>query len=212
MLDRARFFARIRNSLYAGRLSAAKVSGVMAILDAAEALVPPLNDGALAYVLATAFHETAGTLQPVRETLSTSDEAAIRALDRAYAAGRLPQVTQPYWRRDREGKSWLGRGFVQLTHRRNYAAISPYVGVDLVERPERALELATAAAILLQGMRHGVFTGRRLDDYFCAGRADFAGARAIINGKDRALRVAQHARAFYAALSAARIEPATTEC
>ena len=54
----------------------------------------------------------------------------------------------------------------------------------------------------------GSFTDRRLADFFGAQREDWEGARAIINGSDRARLVAGHARAFHRALVAARIEPA----
>ena len=54
----------------------------------------------------------------------------------------------------------------------------------------------------------GSFTGRRLADFFGAQREDWEGARAIINGSDRARLGAGHARAFHRALVAARIEPA----
>jgi len=159
-------------------------------------------------MLATAFHETAATMQPVRETLATTDAEAIARLDRAFAAGRLPMVRRPYWWRDAEGKSWLGRGFVQLTHRRNYETMSVLTGVDLTGRPERAMEADVATAILIQGMVAGSFTGRRLADFFDAEREDWDAARAIINGSDRASLVGNYARAFHRALLAARIEPA----
>ena len=44
------------------------------------------------------------------------------------------------------------------------------------------------------------FTGHKLGDYFRPGRADWTGARKIINGNDRAELVARHARTFAEAL------------
>ena len=46
----------------------------------------------------------------------------------------------------------------------------------------------------------GAFTGRRLADCFSPGRADWIGARRIINGMDRAERVAGYGREFFTAL------------
>ncbi|MFK3778252.1 hypothetical protein [Agrobacterium sp. NPDC089420] len=206
--DEARFVASVRISIFGGRLRAAQLAGTKTVLAGWAKAHPGGDPRWLAYMLATTFHETAATMQPVRETLAASDAEAIARLDRAFAAGRLPMVRRPYWRRDADGKSWLGRGFVQLTHRRNYEAMSALTGIDLVERPERAMETDVAAVILIHGMVAGSFTGRRLADFFRAERQDWEGARAVINGSDRARLVASHARAFHRALVAARIEPA----
>lgn len=154
----------------------------------------------LAYMLATAFHETAGTCLPVRETLARSDEATIAILERAFAAGRLPWVKTPYWRKDAEGKSWLGRGLVQITHRANYARLGKAIGQDLLSDPDRALDRDVALSILFTGMIDGLFTGKKLADYFTARRSDWTGARAIINGRESAETVAGYAEALYKAL------------
>ncbi|WP_026330600.1 chitinase [Agrobacterium sp. 10MFCol1.1] len=206
--DEARFFASVRISIYGGRLRAAQLDGTKTILAGFGKALPGGDPRWLAYMLATTFHETAATMQPVRETLAVNDAEAIARLDRAFAAGRLPMVRKPYWRPDAEGKSWLGRGFVQLTHRRNYEAMSQLTGVDLLERPERAMEPDVATAILIHGMVAGSFTGRKLADVFEGKREDWEGARAIINGRDRARLVGDYGRAFHRALLAARIEPA----
>ena len=204
----ARFVASIRLSVFDGRLRGEQLAGTKAIVSGFEKQLPQGDTRWLAYMLATAFHETAATMQPVRETMAASDAEAIARLDRAFAAGRLPKVRKPYWRPDAEGKSWLGRGFVQLTHRRNYETMSAITGVDLLDRPERAMALGVATAILILGMVRGSFTGRRLSHFLSGASEDWEGARAIINGSDRARLVAGYGRAFHAALVAARIEPA----
>jgi hypothetical protein len=217
-IDRRLFFAQARTKIFGGRLKTSQVDGLNAILDGwerrvcdrdrqeqAPALVPALAPRlapALAYVLATAFHETAATMQPVRETLAKTDAAAIARLERAFAGGRLAAVRTPYWRPDADGKSWLGRGLVQLTHRRNYEAMSRLIGIDLVAEPARAMEMEVSVTILIEGMRAGSFTGRRLDDYFGPERTDWVGARRIINGTDRAELVAGYGQKFAEALAA----------
>jgi predicted chitinase len=198
--NRHAFFDLVRTKLFKGRLAAGQVEGLTAILDAWRERDGQGEAQPLAYVLATAFHETAATMQPVRETLASSDRSAIARLDEAFAAGRLGSVKTPYWRPDAEGKSWLGRGLVQLTHRRNYEAMSAVTGIDLVADPGRAMEMPVSVAILIEGMRRGSFTGRKLSDYFGQGRTDWVGARKIINGNDRADLVARHARVFAEAL------------
>ena len=190
MIDRKAFFDAARGTLYGGRLARTQVAGLTALLDRFERGGETRDRRFLAYMLATAHHETGGRLQPMRETFAVSDAAAIARLDRAFAAGRLPQVSAPYWRRDGEGKSWLGRGLVQITHRRNYARLAALTGLDLVGRPELAMETAAAVEILFTGMLRGAFTGQRLDDHFSDARADWVGARRIVNGRDRAEKVA----------------------
>lgn len=199
-IDRKGFFDAVRGALHGGRLARGQVDGLSALLDRFERGGETRDLRFLAYMLATAHHETGGRMQPVRETFAATDEAAIVRLDRAFAAGRLPQVSAPYWRRDADGRSWLGRGLVQITHRRNYERLSGLTGIDLVGRPERAMEMAVSVEILFLGMLRGAFTGRRLAEHFSGGRADWVGARRIVNGLDRAERVAEYGRAFLAAL------------
>lgn len=194
-------FDHLRATLFAGRLAKAQVDGLDAILASWNRQGRSSDARQLAYVLATAFHETAGRLQPVRETLASSDAQAIDRLERAFQAGRLPQVSTPYWRRDARGNSWFGRGFVQLTFQRNYQAMGEALGIDLPGNPARALELSTAADILVVGMRDGLFSGKKLGDYFTTDRADWLNARRIVNGLDRADVVAGHAKVILAGLS-----------
>lgn len=102
--DEARFFASVRISIYGGRLRAAQLDGTKTILAGFGKALPGGDPRWLAYMLATTFHETAATMQPVRETLAANDAEAIARLDRAFAAGRLPMVRKPYWRPDADGK------------------------------------------------------------------------------------------------------------
>lgn len=198
--DDQRFFKAVRRDPFPGRLTAGQVSGMAALAAGWRALGDADDPRRLAYCLATAFHETGGRMQPVRETFAQSDAAAIARLDRAFAAGLLPQVRRPYWRLDAEGKSWFGRGLVQITHRRNYEKLAEATGVDLVGEPGRAMELDVAVRILVIGMRDGLFSGVKLADAFDGRRADWLGARRTVNGRDRAALVAGYGRAFLAAL------------
>ncbi len=80
--------------------------------------------------------------------------------------------------------------------------MSKVTEIDLLVDPSRAMEQDVAATILIEGMRLGGFTGRRLDHYFSAEKAEWVGARRIINGNDRAELVAGYGRIFHAALGA----------
>lgn len=199
-IDRKTFFDAVRTALFGGRLGKAQVAGMEAVLDAWDATRADGDRRWLAYMLAACFHETAATMQPVRETLAASDAAAAARLESAWSRGRLGAVKTPYWRADAEGKFWLGRGLVQLTHKANYERMSRETGIDLVADPGRAMEMDVAVAILFAGMEKGLFTGKRLADYFTGGRSDWVNARRIINGLDRAADVAAHGRIFHRAL------------
>jgi len=197
------FFDAVRTSVFGGRLAPGQVAGTEAILDAWDRRPAPGDARWLAYMLATAFHETAATMQPVRETLAPSDAAAAARLESAWARGRLGSVKTPYWRADAEGKCWFGRGLVQLTHKANYVTMSRETGIDLVADPGRAMVPDVAVAILFAGMEKGLFTGKRLEDYFDDRRSDWVNARRIINGLDRAAEIGALGRSFLAAIERA---------
>ena len=200
-LDRQFFFDTVQHSLFKGSLTPAQIEGMNAMLDYWNANLATADRRWLAYILATAFHETAYTMQPVRETLATSDSRAVEILETAFASGRLSWVKSPYWRADEDGKCWLGRGLVQLTHKRNYEAMSEVTGIDLVAHPDRAMEMAPAVTILIEGMLRGSFTNHRLCDHLNEEREDWVNARRIVNGTDRAEKLADYAQTFLAAIS-----------
>ncbi len=203
-IDRAIFFAGLRHAVFGGKMSEGQVAGMEAVLTrfAARGWSDPRW---LAYMLATAHHETAASMQAVRETLAPSNDEAVARLERAYRAGKLPTVKTPYWRPDAAGHSYYGRGLVQITHRENYARMSRVVGHDLVAEPDLALRLDVAATILVVGMTEGLFSGARLSDYFSGMRADWRGARKIVNGRDRAAKIAAKAQIFDAAIRLALV-------
>lgn len=199
-MDRIFFFDAVQQELFAGEITQPQVVGMTAILDAWEKRFAEADRRWLAYILATAYHETAYTMQPVRETLAESDMRAVEILETAFAAGRLSWVKTPYWRPDEDGRCWLGRGLVQLTHKRNYEAMSALTGIDLVADPDRAMEMDAAVTILIEGMLQGSFTGHKLADHLNAATEDWVNARRIVNGTDRAEKLAGYAMAFHAAL------------
>lgn len=131
-----------------------------------------------AYVLATAFWETARTMKPVRE----------------YGGEKYLRSKKYY--------PYVGMGYVQLTWRENYEKAGKKLGADFVSNPKLLLEPRYAAPILVAGMKEGWFTGKRLDQYITLSRSDFQGARRIVNGTDKAAEIAALARGYDAALKA----------
>ncbi len=191
-MDKKVFMAQIK-SLYGGSFKQSQVEGIDAILDEAEKRRTPRRW--LAYMFATAYHETGKTMQPVRETFADTDDKAIARLEKAFKDGKLPWVKTPYWRKDANGKSWLGRGLVQLTHKDNYDKFG-------IINPTDAMVMATAIKIMFDGMEHGAFTGAKLSDFLNRPTPDYVNARKIINGLERAALVAGYATEFESDLAA----------
>lgn len=193
-LDRATFFAFARRAPFGNRLTQEQVDGCEAILNAWTGD----DDRQLAYVLATAFHETAGTMAPVREGSRPSrrlSDAQARRVVAKYRYGKPDPET---------GHVYYGRGLVQLTWRRNYEKMGKKLGLDLVWMPDGVLDLTASARILITGMVDGDFTGRKLSDYFTADKEDPEGARRIVNGTDKASLIAGYYKNFLDSLKAGR--------
>lgn len=200
LYDRKKFFDAVRKTLSSGTLSQAQVDGFEVLLKEAEKRGTSTEWNA--YILATAWHETAFTVQPVRETLAKSDDSAIARLDKAWAAGKLGSVSTPYWR-----KGYFGRGYVQLTWDYNYKKMGEWLGIDLLGKPSLALEPDVAAKIIFEGMLRGMFTAKKLSDYLdgveevdAEDEKEFTAARAVVNGKDKAKAIAGYAIKFRNAL------------
>lgn len=133
----------------------------------------------LAYVLATAYHETAHTMKPVRE----------------YGG-------EPYLK-SKKYYPYVGMGYVQLTWLDNYKKASTKLGVDFVKEPKLLLEAKYAAPILVIGMVEGWFTGKKLSDYITLSKSNFVDARRIVNGTDKAGLIAGYAKEYDDLLKAA---------
>lgn len=133
-----------------------------------------------AYVLATAFWETARTMEPVEEAFWLSDS----------------------WRRKNlRYYPWHGRGYVQLTWEANYIKAGEKLGLDLTTDPRAVMDPEIAAQILVVGSRDGWFTGHRLDRHINDEKTDYTGARRVINGTDKAAAIAALADDYFEALT-----------
>ncbi len=129
----------------------------------------------LAYMLATTYHETAGTMRPIRE----------------YGKGRGRRYGKPH---RQTKKTYYGRGYVQLTWAFNYKNADKQLGhlklpknKQLYWSPGLAMEYPTARKVLYTGMREGWFVpGHCLPRRFRPNRkGDWKNARRMINGLDK---------------------------
>lgn len=123
----------------------------------------------LAYVLATAYHETAHKMKPVREM---GGEAYLKK-----------KKYYPY----------VGMGYAQLTWDYNYRKAGKFLDVDFISQPKLLVEPKYAVPILIEGMKDGWFTGKKLSDYITLKKSDFRNARRIVNGMDKADLIAGYA-------------------
>lgn len=198
-MNEAAFFRHVRGGILGPTLDQKEVDGCKAIL-AAMAGAPLAH---CAYALATAYHETAGTMQPIKEYGSHS--YFMRRYDPTGANPRLAKQLGNTQAGD--GAAYAGRGYVQLTGRANYRKAGDLLGVDLIGTPDTAMRPDIAAKVMRRGMDEGWFTGKAFRHYLPpTGPAtvdQFAAARRIINGIDKARNIAAHAIHFQVALQAA---------
>nr|WP_137678071.1 glycoside hydrolase family 19 protein [Parerythrobacter lutipelagi] len=197
-LDRTAFYDKARTAPF-GRLHQSQVDGTNAVLDYWDGAHSGEDRRWLAYVLATAYHETAFTMQPIGEY--GGDHYFNTRYGPQTRVGRVLGNTK-----EGDGARYKGRGYVQLTGRRNYTDWGKRLDIDLVGHPDLALKDDVAAKILIDGSILGTFTGRKLGDYLSGSASDWIHARRIINGTDRAERIAGYARQFYDAVTPDRAE------
>lgn len=183
-MNRRVFFKEVRGHLKLLKLSQAQVDGFNILLD--EGVKRDLPTSWIAYVLATAWHETAYTMQPVTEYGS-----------KAYLTGKT------YW-------PFIGRGYVQLTWDYNYIKMGKFLDLDLKGNPELANDPSIAAQVIYEGMERGMFTGKRLKRYLkspTCQHSSYKQARRIVNGMDKASTIATYALKFQEALLSAMNAP-----
>ena len=186
------FFDAVRESgVLGGTLKPDQVKGLESVLSAAKAAAWPL--AFTSYALATASHETAYTMQPVREAFWLNEN----------------------WRRKHlRYYPFYGRGYVQLTWKANYERADRELKLNgsLNANLDLALNPDIAAKIMVKGMQEGWFAGdkiggrhtlaRHLPAKGKASAAQFTSARRIINGTDKAGKIAGEAIKFQTALQA----------
>lgn len=133
----------------------------------------------LAYILATVWHETAKTMHPIEEWGKGFGKA--------------------YGRVEKNGKVYYGRGHVQITWLANYEKLTRVNSNDwdFVNHPELLLQSKPSIWATFYGMRTGLFTGKKLSDYFNSDKSDSKNARRIINGLDKTELIIGYYNKFY---------------
>lgn len=172
--DRKTFFEGFRDRLDS-TIEQEQVDGLEFLLSRFESDPQWRDVRHIAYGLATVFHETAGSFQPVEE---------------GYYLGRRAKAFQKTLRY----YPHFGRGYVQLTWPANYKKAGKAFGVDLMGNPDLALD-PDIAFKCLGGMFLGWY-GAKLGTYINANKTDYVNARRCVNILDKAGLIAGYARSF----------------
>lgn len=204
--DYGKFYDWLRgNSMLGPQISKEEFEGCDVIVRACGDAQFPI--AYTAYTLATAYHETAHSMQPVMEIGGKAYYTRMYDIkgSRPAKARELGNLTPG------DGAKFAGRGYPQLTGKTNYETATTKLremgyDVDLVADPDALLRPEIAAPVMVYGMRDGWFTGRKLsNDLPRAGIAtldQFIASRDIINGTDKAALIGGYAIHWQSALVA----------
>lgn len=190
-------FSLLRNHF--GRFTQSQVDGFNVILQA----INKRGHGAInplyaAYILATTWHETDKKMQAIAEYK--------KGEKRRYGQWYKNSKGVEYGHANHKGDAYLksqypflyyGRGYPQLTWLDNYKKMGELLDLDLANNPELALVPENSAAIMIEGMLLGMFTGLSLARCIRYGSyGEFVYSRRIINGTDRDSLIAKYAVQF----------------
>lgn len=176
MINRKIFFDGYRANLDPDKkLSNSEVKALDLFLDFVDADFKNLTVPQWSYVFATTFHETNATFLPVKEAYWLSEN----------------------WRKNNlRYYPYYGRGYVQITWKKNYQTFSDRLGIDFVANPDLVMVPKYAFRILVDGFITGAFTGKKISDYINDNTKDYVGARKCINGTDDDKLIAGYAKMF----------------
>lgn len=209
-INRKYFFDAVRHAPFGGRLSQSQVEGMNFLLDVQQKHFPTLADDHIAYGLATTYHESGGTMRPIKEIGGNAYFTRMYDINGARPA-KARELGNIY---PGDGARYPGMGYVQSTGRTNArkarAVIKEVLGVDVdfESDPSKLMVPEYAAVLLWYGMIHGTWTGKAIGDYIDGDGEEDAGefknARRVVNGTDRAELIAGYASNFLRALKAGR--------
>lgn len=186
-MTRQPFYDHVTPRLFYGSLPKWQKEPLDQLIDEGERRNRRVED--IAYVLATAYHET-GRFK----------------YDEEIGKGEGHPYGERIWLARNTPVTYHGRGFVQQTWLSNYAKMSIDLSlefrteIDLVNKPEIAATPEIASLIIWMGMIKGSFTGKNLRDYINDAGVDYVEARRIVNGLDKATQIAGYAQEFEAGL------------
>lgn len=162
--NRAAFFDAVRSGPFNGALDASQEAGIGVLLDCWDRK-PELQDPLwLAYMLATMMFETGGAMMPVAEV--------DKGYGRAYG---VPDTDT--------GQAYYGRGYIPMRWKWQYSSWGRSMGKDFLNNPDLVMQPDTAIILLVEGMKHGLFTGIPLGERHGGDRRDPLRARQSVDGR-----------------------------
>ena len=98
-------------------------------------------------------------------------------------------------------KLYYGRGHTQNTWFENYERLTKAAAThgkdwDFLNNPELLLQMEPSIWATFFAMQVGLYTGKKLKDYFNDTKEDWVNARRIINGTDKADLIAGYGKKF----------------
>lgn len=197
------YFSNNYHRLFGKKLGTAKQNNIFTIIDAFVIDDKMKSLRWLAYILATSMHESNDTFAPVAEGYWIKPESKRVSALYSYYTKNNPRALRTIFPNGKTSTAYYGRGrVIQLTHDFNYklASLKIYGDLRLFNDPDMIInDPSCDMAVTFRGMREGWFTGHRLEQFFPLGsnKANWRGARKIINGLDKANLIAGYAMKFY---------------
>jgi len=201
-MDRVVFYNSVRRSVFRGKLNEEQLEGMEQLLDVWDEYYCDQNPQHLAYNLATAYHETAHTMQPIMER---GRRSYFDKYEPGTRIGRMLGNTEPG-----DGYRFRGAGHVQNTGRRNARVATEELNarfgldLDLVAYPEMRLDPFVSAHSLFLGNLMGWWTGKGLTKYLDEDDrdewGDYVRCRYVVNGRDKRELIARYATQFEEAI------------
>lgn len=209
-MNRSAFYSAARPLLFAGKLTQAQVEGMEAIFNEWDK-AGHSDPRWLAYILATAHHETGARFAPVEENLNYSAKRLTQVWPTRFPtiAAAAPYANNPQKLANKvyggrmgntgpeDGWRYRGRSLVQITGKDNYDKYG------LADDPDSAMKIETAAHIIVDGMVNGRFTGLTLRAFFDHDTDNPVGARKIINPDGNGAKIAKDYAVYLKAVKAA---------
>ena len=190
-MDRKLFYNKIKPLF--GSFTISQVKGIEVFLNYYETSgIDDLRQ--LACILGNVYWETDKTFSPIEEYGKGDKKPYGKKLKMSGDAYSLPN------------KIYYGRGYTQNTWYENYAKLTSYAKAegkdwDFFNNPELLLIDKYSVWATFTAMTKGLYTGKKLSDYFNTTTTDFYNARRIVNGLDKAKEIEGFSKIFYNALT-----------
>lgn len=191
MINRIAFQNRLKTNQLFANVTPGQLEGLNALIDEYEGNKHLVDIRWLAYILATVYHETDKTMQPIAEYGKGKNKSYGTKLKYGGGPGKRVSYTTP-------DKIYYGRGLVQCTWYEIYDKLTKANknGWDFLNDPDLLLKLRPSVWATFYGMTTGLYTGRKLAHYFDGSTEQPVNARKIINGTDKAELIALYYKRF----------------